>query len=438
MSNFIPFFVVDRPASLRIIRGIKLINGKKLGLMAHANTSDNFKNKFRQFPCTDKPYCEVIGKSCPYNRNLDLCLEGKKFLNQIVKISDSGVFTKDGCLFPSYSDLFNEYEKMGIDYGIMIDYLKDKEKTIASASLALSEYNRKKWSFNLIGVIQGESLKDYLECYVQMKGMGYKHIAVGGLLKKHENSARYVQVRDETFLWQVLKEIRKLDPDGWLFSLGCYAPSRHDRFLELDMFGSDYKGWIFQYKNKYPNAKRGNKSAKISRFLQVRQFINNKVLDKPQVSVRPRSLLILPCSKTKINSNAEIEAINLYDGPFFKLLRKQFRENKMGNIDVNIISAKYGLINSHSKIHTYDHKMNQKRAKELNQKIVSDFSKIINNGHHYQNLFVNLGKKYLVAFEGYEATIPKNKHLSIIVAEGKIGQRMKLMKDWINTMNNEL
>ncbi|EIJ65776.1 hypothetical protein BD31_I0839 [Candidatus Nitrosopumilus salaria BD31] len=58
----------------------------------------------------------------------------KKFTGKnIVKITDSGIFTKDGGLSKNYSELFEKYEEMGTDYGIILDVLKNKKKTIQSA-----------------------------------------------------------------------------------------------------------------------------------------------------------------------------------------------------------------------------------------------------------------------------------------------------------------
>jgi hypothetical protein len=140
---------------------------------------------------------------------------------------------------------------MGTDFGIMIDVLRDSKATIRSAEKALKIYekNKRKYNFNLIAVAQGNTLDEYLECFKKLSH-NFKFIAVGGLLKKRENTARYVTVRDEEFLYTVLDMIKKEFKPEWLFALGCYHPSRHKRFEELGIWGSDYKGWIFNYQQK--------------------------------------------------------------------------------------------------------------------------------------------------------------------------------------------
>lgn len=106
----IPFFVADRPMSLDALEycGINHQNSK-MGIMGHANTSQNFQIKFRGFP-----------------------------RENVVKMADSGVFSKNGCIL-SYEELFKLYENMDTDYGIMIDYLRDRKKTIESAKKCYGE-----------------------------------------------------------------------------------------------------------------------------------------------------------------------------------------------------------------------------------------------------------------------------------------------------------
>ena len=48
----IPVFVLDRPVSLRILEQLKDYKGK-FGILAHAYTTENFKEKFASFDLTD-------------------------------------------------------------------------------------------------------------------------------------------------------------------------------------------------------------------------------------------------------------------------------------------------------------------------------------------------------------------------------------------------
>jgi len=244
--------------------------------MSHTNTSKNFQELFSLYPCVKRNYCEVVQGTCPYDKEINRCPKGSIIKKNTIKMCDSGIFQKEGCSF-EYSKLFSIYENMKVTYGIIIDYLKQKDETLKSAKKALKEYKNGNYYFQLVGVSQGETLEEYVECYNKLKKMGYSHIAVGGLLKKRENSVRYVGVRSEQLLRDTLSRIRNENPKDWLFALGCYHPKRHGSFSKIGVFGSDYKGWIFNYdigrgkKNDPPNEEK--KELQRRRFKQVREFL---------------------------------------------------------------------------------------------------------------------------------------------------------------------
>ena len=48
----------------------------------------------------------------------------------------------------------------------------------------------------------------------------------------------------------IISKIREEYDPKWLFVLGAYHPTRHDFFVEQNVWGSDYKGWIFRYTHK--------------------------------------------------------------------------------------------------------------------------------------------------------------------------------------------
>ncbi len=420
----IPFFVADRLVSLRIIKSSGLHKyDVKVGIMGHANTSKHFQDLFQIYPCTDNEFCDIINGSCPYNYDLKKCSAGSLIRKRTIRACDSGVFTKNGC-DRAYKDLFKIYQNMDADYGIVIDYLKDKKKTIKSASDALKEYKKKDYSFKLIGVAQGNTPEEYLECYNGLKKLGYKHIAIGGLLKKLENTARYTRVRDETFLYNVIKTIRDKYPDDWLFVLGCYHPKRHDKFNELNVFGGDYKGWIFNYEKKpFLTAEAAQKD----RFLQIHEYIETKIYKKLNGSFN--DLLILACSQKKIKSSTLLPAIERYDGPSYKVLRKIMHSSNYNNsLDIAIISAKYGLLQPNENIEDYDLKMNKEIANSIKNKVIQTLRKQISN-KKYENIFINIGSDYSLAIDGFNKNLPRDTKL--LYADGKIGKRLSQMKKWL-------
>jgi hypothetical protein len=291
-KKLIPFFVADRPASLKILRGSKLEDySVKVGLMSHANTSRNFQELFSLYPCTRERYCEIAGGTCPFDRSIKKCPKGSIVRRNLVKMCDSGMFQKGGCHL-KYEELFSTYENMKPAYGIIIDYLRQKDKTIESAKEAYKLYGKGNYSFELVGVSQGATVDEYIECYNELKKIGYSHIAIGGLLKKAENSVRFVMVHSEQLLNEVFLAVRNQFPDDWLFALGCYRLKRHEFLSSMRIFGSDYKGWIFNYDvgrgKKDPKSTKSRTELRAIRFRQTRCHVRNVYRKAQSLSSQPQ------------------------------------------------------------------------------------------------------------------------------------------------------
>ena len=84
--------------------------------------------------------------------------------------------------------------------------------------------------------------------------------------------------------------------------------------------------------------------------------------------IKMNSLLIISCSQRKIQTDKALPAIERYDGPTYRCLRK-FREAQTdkafpNNLRILIISAKYGLIMPETEVRNYDMKMTAARAKK--------------------------------------------------------------------------
>ena len=90
----------------------------------------------------------------------------------------------------------------------------------------------------------------------------------------------------------------------------------------------------------------------------------NTIYEKIAVLSETRYLLIVACSQRKRSDPYLLPAIERYDGGNFRVLRKAMREGYWPqNMDVLILSAKYGLINASTFIADYDQRMNRERAK---------------------------------------------------------------------------
>lgn len=149
----------------------------------------------------------------------------------------------------------------------------------------------------------------------------------------------------------------------------------------------------------------------------------------------PRYLLIIACSQRKRSDNGLLLAIERYDGVNFRVLQKAKREGYLPeNLDILILSAKYGLIEASTPIKNYDLKMTKQRAMGLQGQVSQDLDDYLSK-KSYSEIFVNLGKFYLIA------TTPSKKITElegkIVYATGGIGEKMAQMKAWLHRTTNE-
>ncbi|MBU6996683.1 MAG: hypothetical protein HXS41_07950 [Theionarchaea archaeon] len=139
-------------------------------------------------------------------------------------------------------------------------------------------------------------------------------------------------------------------------------------------------------------------------------------------------LLVVGCSDRKNTSPFPMKALDRYEGVNFKVIKKFNREKGFpDNMDIAIVSARYGLITSDEYIDLYDIRMTRKRAAVLHPEIMDDLKDLI-SGKTYKEVFVVLGKEYMRAIEGIELIAP----CPVVYARGRIGEKMAALKKWLN------
>jgi hypothetical protein len=136
------------------------------------------------------------------------------------------------------------------------------------------------------------------------------------------------------------------------------------------------------------------------------------------------SLLIMSCSKTKKRLE-NVSAIDLYDGQAYRVIKKSLPDN----IEILIISAKYGPIRSTEIISYYDQVMTVARAAELRSNVENAIRNVIRN-HIPEKIFISLGFPYnLAVSEELMGFLDENFYLQ--VAHGPIGKRLHQLKVWL-------
>jgi cytoplasmic iron level regulating protein YaaA (DUF328/UPF0246 family) len=141
-----------------------------------------------------------------------------------------------------------------------------------------------------------------------------------------------------------------------------------------------------------------------------------------------KSMLLISCSQTK-KPIPKGKAIDLYDGPYYRVIRKLRKEGLYPvDVDVYILSAKYGIIHEDTEIDSYDMRMSLERALELRVRNLEVLGDILKKSS-YGNMMINLGKTYMESIQGYERYIGDLSHVEI--CSGQIGERISQMKQWL-------
>lgn len=137
-------------------------------------------------------------------------------------------------------------------------------------------------------------------------------------------------------------------------------------------------------------------------------------------------LLLISCSQRKKEDIELMPAIERYDGPVYRCLRKLMRDGFYPEDDIGclIISAKYGLITSLASIENYDQRMTPARAVELREQVQSQLTLFLTSD--LQQVFINLGKDYMLTLEGFHWGLH-----ATMEASGGIGQKTSQMRHWI-------
>lgn len=141
-------------------------------------------------------------------------------------------------------------------------------------------------------------------------------------------------------------------------------------------------------------------------------------------------LLILACGATKRPDPGLLPAIERYDGPPYRTLRKALRELAQDrHPDILILSAAYGLIRADSPIPTYDRRMTADRARQLRPQVLATLATHL-AVRSYAETLINLGADYMPA-------LPLDAALSlrlgaIHAAAGGIGSRMGQLRRWLH------
>lgn len=133
-------------------------------------------------------------------------------------------------------------------------------------------------------------------------------------------------------------------------------------------------------------------------------------------------LLILSCSQRKRPGPGLLPAMERYDGPAYRVLRKHARETEPP--PTWVLSAEYGLIPSDEPIPAYDRRMTEERARQLQPQVAT----VLNGLAHpeYADVLVCAGRAYAAALTGIEERFG-----GVTFTSGPLGGQLATLRDWL-------
>jgi len=139
-------------------------------------------------------------------------------------------------------------------------------------------------------------------------------------------------------------------------------------------------------------------------------------------------LLILACSQRKTPVKGYLQAIDRYDGPAFRVLRKYLRENSDGSLAVLILSAKYGLIEPQRAIPRYDQRLSGALADSLRPQVLKAARRVLRS-RLWRAVGLCAGNEYRSVLDGIAELMPAGARLDLLA--GGLGKRLTALRDWL-------
>ena len=145
--------------------------------------------------------------------------------------------------------------------------------------------------------------------------------------------------------------------------------------------------------------------------------------------------LILSCTQAKRSDDGLLPALERYDGPTFRVVRRFLADADpvLRDVDVYVLSARYNLIIAGQRIANYDQRITPTRAAELRPQALARLQEILSQG--YAEVFLSLSRSYLQAVNGFEALVPDD--TQVTVSRAAAGRRLTELKRWLYHLPEE-
>ena len=147
----------------------------------------------------------------------------------------------------------------------------------------------------------------------------------------------------------------------------------------------------------------------------------------------PKSLVILGCGQRKKLTSRRLPAIDRYDGPVFRVLRKHTREEPENSAHACILSARFGLIPGTFPIPRYDFSLAHADHQSLCIRVEWQLKRTL-DVMQPERLFVSVGGSYWPLLA--DALAREVAPAKLAVAIGGIGGRASQLAHWLRQATN--
>lgn len=148
------------------------------------------------------------------------------------------------------------------------------------------------------------------------------------------------------------------------------------------------------------------------------------------MNIGGRDLLIVACSGRKKHVGRAIPAIELYDGPAYRMLRQQL-DGGSDRLAIWVLSAKHGLMWADSLIFWYDEPLANDKLQSL-KRDAEFFVERNAKPLSFDSIYIWAGKRYLDTLPSSFLTRPNVK-----IAEGPIGKKLAQLRRWCASWNED-
>lgn len=140
-----------------------------------------------------------------------------------------------------------------------------------------------------------------------------------------------------------------------------------------------------------------------------------------------RRLLLLSCSRRKRRTRKLLTAVERYDGPAFRVLRRYLSGRPATQPEVLILSAKWGVISGDTLLPHYDRRMTASRLREIRPLVIAKLHEVF-KFCLYSDVFISMSENYLQVIQG----LPEIAGVTIYTSRGGRARKLSALYDWLH------